>query len=67
MAAGTIREWQNPMLSTHKLPMRLADVLIAGYFAGINTRRMHRALGALFGGAVGEDAVSRAWHKVQTD
>ena len=28
---------------------------------------MRRALGALFGGAIGKDVVSRAWHKVQTD
>jgi putative transposase len=31
-----------------------ADALIAGtYLAGTNTRRVRRALGALFGGAVG--------------
>jgi hypothetical protein len=28
---------------------------------------VRRALGALFGGAVGKDTVSRAWHKVHTD
>jgi len=28
---------------------------------------VRRALGALFGGAIGKDVVSRAWHKVQTD
>ena len=37
-----------------------ADALIAGaYLAGTNTRRVRRALGALFGGAVGKDTVSR--------
>ena len=43
-------------------------MLIAGaYLSGTNTRRVRRALGALFGGAIGKDVVSRAWHKVQTD
>ena len=45
-----------------------AETLIAGaYLAGTNTRRVRRALAALFGGAVGKDTVSRAWHKVQAD
>jgi transposase-like protein len=39
-----------------------ADALIAGtYLAGANTRRVRRALNALFGGAVGKDTVSRTW------
>jgi transposase-like protein len=38
-----------------------ADALIAStYLAGTNTRRVRRALKALFGGAVGKDTVSRA-------
>ena len=45
-----------------------ADALIAGsYLAGTNTRRVRRALGALFGGAVGKDTVSRTWRKVKSD
>ena len=45
-----------------------ADALIAGaYLAGTNTRRVRRALGALFGGAVGKDTVSRIWRKVKSD
>jgi hypothetical protein len=37
-----------------------ADALIAStYLAGTNTRRVRRALKALFGGAVGKDTVSR--------
>jgi putative transposase len=45
-----------------------ADALIAGsYLAGTNTRRVRRALAALFGGAVGKDTVSRVWRKVKTD
>jgi putative transposase len=34
---------------------------------GTNTRRVKRALGALFKGAVGKDVVSRTWRKVRTD
>jgi putative transposase len=37
------------------------------YFAGTNTRRIRRALAALFGGAVGRDTVSRVWRKVKGD
>ena len=45
-----------------------ADALIAGaYLAGTNTRRVRRALAALFGGAVGKDTVSRVWRKVKGD
>src|SRR5207245_11567977 len=32
-----------------------------------NTRRVRRALAALFGGAVGKDTVSRVWRKVKAD
>ena len=31
------------------------------------TRRVRRALAALFGGAVGKDTVSRVWRKVKAD
>ena len=45
-----------------------AERLIAGaYLAGTNTRRVRRALAALFGAAVGKDTVSRAWRKLQSD
>jgi putative transposase len=45
-----------------------ADALIAGcYLAGTNTRRVRRALAALFGGAVGKDTVSRTWRKMKSD
>jgi putative transposase len=38
---------------------KAADVLIAStYLAGTNTRRVLRALAAMFGGAVGKDTVS---------
>jgi len=45
-----------------------AEALIAGaYLSGTNTRRVRRALAALFGGTIGKDIVSRAWRKVATD
>ena len=61
-------EWRNQTLPAYQRLTKRAEVLIAGaYLAGTNTRRVRRALGALFGGAIGKDVVSRAWHKVQTD
>jgi Transposase, Mutator family len=45
-----------------------ADALIAScYLSGTNTRRVRRALRALFGGAVGKDPVSWVWRKVKSD
>ena len=47
---------------------RQVEALIAGaYLAGTNTRRVKRALVALFDGAIGKDVVSRTWRKVRTD
>jgi putative transposase len=67
-ADGTTREWRNRTLPAYKRLTKQAEALIAGtYLAGTNTRRVRRALGALFGGAVGKDTVSRAWRKVQGD
>src|SRR6476620_8953154 len=37
------------------------------YLAGTNTRRVRRALAAVFGGAVSKDTVSRVWRKVKGD
>ncbi len=67
-ADGKTAEWRNQTLPAYKRLTRQAEALIAGaYLAGTNTRRVHRALAALFGGAVGKDTVSRAWHKLQAD
>jgi putative transposase len=67
-ADGTTQEWRNQTLPAYKRLTKRAEALIAGtYLAGTNTRRVRRALGALFGGAVGKDTVSRAWRKVQGD
>ena len=42
--------------------------LIAGaYISGTNTRRVRRALNAVFAGAVGKDVVSRTWRKTKGD
>jgi putative transposase len=47
---------------------RQVEALIAAvYLAGTNTRRVKRALAALFRGAVGKDVVSRTWRKVKAD
>jgi transposase-like protein len=47
---------------------RQVEALIAStYLAGTNTRRVKRALAALFKGAVGKDVVSRVWRKVKAD
>src|SRR5215207_3499249 len=66
--AGGTTEWRNTSLPAYQRMTRRAEALIAGaYLSGTNTRRVRRALGALFGGAVGKDVVSRVWRKVKTD
>jgi putative transposase len=65
---GKTREWKSQALRAYQRRTLAADALIAGcYLAGTNTRRVRRALGALFGGAVGKDTVSRTWRKVKSD
>ncbi len=67
-ADGKTTEWKSQALRTYQRRTLTADALIAGtYLAGTNTRRVRRALGALFGGAVGKDTVSRVWRKVKSD
>jgi putative transposase len=67
-ADGKTSEWKSKTLPAYQRRTRVADALIAGaYLAGTNTRRVRRALAALFGGAVGKDTVSRVWRKVQGD
>src|SRR5271168_3698145 len=66
--AGKTTEWKSRSLRAYQRRTLAADALIAGcYLAGTNTRRVRRALGALFGGAVGKDVVSRVWRKVKSD
>jgi len=65
---GKPEEWRSKTLPAYKRLTRRAEALIAGaYLAGTNTRRVRRALSALFAGAVGKDTVSRVWRKVQSD
>jgi putative transposase len=65
---GTTREWRSAVLPRNAPMPRQVEALIAGaYLAGTNTRRVKRALAALFRGAVGKDVVSRTWRKVKTD
>jgi putative transposase len=65
---GTTTEWKSRALRAYQRRTLAADALIAStYLAGTNTRRVRRALAALFGGAVGKDTVSRTWRKVKSD
>ena len=68
IAEGKTTEWKSQSLRAYQRRTLAADALIAGtYLAGTNTRRVRRALFALFGGAVGKDTVSRVWRKVKSD
>jgi transposase-like protein len=65
---GGTAEWKSQALRAYQRRTLAADALIASsYLAGTNTRRVRRALAALFGGTVGKDTVSRTWRKVKTD
>ena len=67
-ADGTQQEWHSAVLPRYARMTKQVEALIAGaYLSGTNTRRVRRALGALFKGAVSKDTVSRTWRKVQTD
>ena len=65
---GTTEEWRGATLPRHARMTRQVEALIAAsYLAGTNTRRVRRALGALFRGAVGKDVVSRTWRRIKSD
>ena len=67
-ADGITQEWRSAVLPRYARMTRQVEALIAGaYLAGTNTRRVKRALGALFKGAVGKDVVSRTWRQVKGD
>ena len=67
-SAGKTTEWKSQALRAYQRRTLAADALIAScYLAGTNTRRVRRALAALFGSAVGKDTVSRTWRKVKSD
>jgi hypothetical protein len=60
------REWKSALLPAYRRLSRRAELLIAEvYLAGVNTRRVRRALQALFAGRIGKDAVSRAWRRTR--
>jgi putative transposase len=66
-AEGKTTEWKSKALRDQRRTKQ-ADALTAdAYLAGTNTRRVHQALAAVFGGAVGKDTVSRVWRKVKAD
>ena len=65
---GGAREWRSTSLPRYARMTKQVEALIAGaYLSGTNTRRVKRALAALFRGAVGKDVVSRTWRKVKAD
>jgi putative transposase len=65
---GKTAEWRNATIPVYQRRTKRADALItSAYLSGTNTRRVRRALAALFGGAVGKDTVSRVWRKVRGD
>jgi putative transposase len=67
-AAGKTTEWKSSALRAYQRRTQQADSLIASTsLAGTNTRRVRRALSAVFGGAVSKDTVSRVWRKVKGD
>ena len=63
---GKTRGWRSGSLRAYQRRTRAADALIAGaYLAGTNTRRVRRALNAVFAGPVGKDVVSRVWPRTR--
>ena len=65
---GGAREWRSTSLRAYQRRTQAADALIASaYLSGTNTRRVKRALAAVFAGPVGKDVVSRTWRKVKGD
>jgi len=67
-AEGQTTEWKSTALRAYQRRTKRADSLIAGaYLAGTNSRRVRRALAAVFGGAISKDTVSRVWRKVKAD
>jgi len=67
-ADGRTAEWKSASLRAYQRRTKAADALIAGaYLSGTNTRRVRRALNAVFAGPVGKDVVSRTWRKAKGD
>jgi transposase-like protein len=67
-ADGRTSEWKSVSLRAYQRRTKAADALIAGaYLSGTNTRRVRRALNAVFSDPVSKDVVSRTWRKVKGD
>jgi transposase-like protein len=67
-ADGRTTEWVNKTLPAYRRRTREVDALIAGaYLAGTNTRRVGRALTAVFRGAISKSTVSRVWRQIKAD
>ena len=67
-ADGKTSEWHSKTLPAYRRRTKEIDAVIAGsYLAGTNTRRVGRALAALFRGSVSKDTVSRVWRKLKGD
>lgn len=65
---GNTSEWHSKALPAYQRRTKEIDAVIAGsYLAGTNTRRVGRALAALFRGSVSKDTVSRVWRKIKGD
>ena len=61
------REWKSALLPAYKRLSHRAEAVIAeAYLAGMNTRRVRRALARLFEGRIGKDVVSRAWRRTRS-
>jgi hypothetical protein len=61
------RAWGKIAATVTHVTVIQAPVVVEDTEAGTNTRRVRRALMALFGGAVSKDMVSRTWRKVKGD
>ena len=65
---GGTHEFHSRLLPRYKrLTPGALSLIASAYLAGVNTRRVRRALAGLFAGAVSKDTVSRAWRMAQTD
>ncbi len=65
---GKTTEWKSQSLRAYQRRTQAAEALIASaYLSGTNTRRVRRALAAVFAKGVGKDIVSRTWRKVKGD
>jgi putative transposase len=65
---GKTTEWKSQSLRAYQRRTQAAEALIASaYLSGTNTRRVRRALAAVFAKGIGKDIVSRTWRKVKGD